>query len=75
MWERFSTSGLAGSYVDDLLATGVEARMDFRPRRALDPFPFRVSPVEEVDDFPRRPAEQAAWCAFRNETGDRSRLT
>ncbi len=53
MWERFSTSGLAGSYVDDLLATGVEARMDFRPRRALDPFPFLVSPIgdDEADPF------------------------
>ncbi len=47
MWERFSTSGLAGSYVDELLAAGVEARMDFRPRRALDPFPFLVSPIED----------------------------
>lgn len=47
MWERFSTSGLAGSYVDDLLAAGVEARLDFRPRRALDPFPFLVSPIED----------------------------
>jgi len=74
MWERFSTSGLAGSYVDDLRAAGVEARMDFRPRRVLDPFPFLVSPLEEVENLPR-PSERAAWCAFRNETGDRSRLT
>ena len=28
MWERFSTSGLAGSYLDDLLADGVNARME-----------------------------------------------
>ncbi|WP_421591007.1 hypothetical protein [Shinella sp. M27] len=52
MWERFSTSGLAGSYVDDMLASGVEARMDFRPRRALDPFPFLVSPIEDEEAEP-----------------------
>ena len=52
MWERFSTSGLAGSYVDDLLAAGVEARMDFRPRRVLDPFPFLVSPIEDTEAEP-----------------------
>ncbi|AOF91288.1 hypothetical protein BSY16_1568 [Sinorhizobium sp. RAC02] len=44
MWERFSTSGLAGAYVDELLAAGVEARMEFRPRRAFDPYPFLVCP-------------------------------
>ncbi|GAA4181167.1 hypothetical protein [Shinella granuli] len=43
MRERFSTSGLAGAYLDELLAAGVEARMEFRPRRALDPHPFLVS--------------------------------
>ncbi|ANH03799.1 hypothetical protein [Shinella sp. HZN7] len=43
MRERFSTSGLAGAYLDELLAGGVEARMEFRPRRALDPHPFLVS--------------------------------
>ena len=47
MWERFSTSGLAGSYVDELLASGVKARMEFRPRRAMDPYPFVVSLTEE----------------------------
>ena len=47
MWERFSTSGLAGSYVDELLAAGIEARMDFRPRRALDPLPFLVISIED----------------------------
>lgn len=48
MWERFSTSGLAGSYLDDLLADGVKAHMEFRPRRALDPYPFLVS-LEESE--------------------------
>ena len=43
MWERFSTSGLAGAYVDELAAAGREARMEFRPRRALDPCPFLVT--------------------------------
>lgn len=52
MWERFSTSGLAGSYVDELLAAGIEARMDFRPRRALDPCPFLVSPIEDDEAEP-----------------------
>lgn len=52
MWERFSTSGLAGSYVDELSAAGVQARMDFRPRRALDPFPFLVSPIDDHDSEP-----------------------
>jgi hypothetical protein len=47
MWERFSTSGLAGSYLDDLLESGVKARMEFRPRRANDPFPFLVGLVED----------------------------
>lgn len=49
MWERFSTSGLAGSYLDDLLADGVNARMDFRPRRAFDPHPFLVSLDDEAE--------------------------
>jgi hypothetical protein len=43
MRERFSTSGLAGAYLDELMADGVEARMEFSPRRALDPHPFLVS--------------------------------
>ena len=43
MWERFSTSGLAGAYVDELVAAGREARMEFRPRRARDPYPFLVT--------------------------------
>ena len=43
MWERFSTSGLAGAYVDELVAAGRKARMEFRPRRALDPHPFLVT--------------------------------
>lgn len=47
MWERFSTSGLAGAYLDELLAAGVDARVEFRPRRALDPFPFLVSPPDD----------------------------
>ena len=47
MWERFSTSGLAGAYLDELLAAGVEARVEFRPRRALDPFPFLVGPLDD----------------------------
>jgi hypothetical protein len=47
MWERFSTSGLAGAYLDGLLADGVAARMEFRPRRALDPYPFLVRPADE----------------------------
>lgn len=59
MWERFSTSGLAGSYVDELLAAGVEARMEFRPRRAFDPFPFLVSPIEND------PSELAPSTAYR----------
>jgi len=46
MWERFSTSGLAGSYVDELSKAGVKAQMEFRPRRALDPYPFLVSLVD-----------------------------
>jgi hypothetical protein len=50
MWERFSTSGLAGSYVDELLASGVKARMEFRPRRATDPCPFVVSLTEEGEE-------------------------
>ena len=49
MWERFSTSGLAGSYVDDLSKAGVKARMDFRPRRAMDPYPFLVSLMDEAE--------------------------
>ena len=49
MWERFSTSGLAGAYIDELLAAGVKAHMEFRPRRALDPFPFLVSLVDESE--------------------------
>jgi hypothetical protein len=52
MWERFSTSGLAGSYIDELLAAGVEAHIAFRPRRALDPFPFLVSPIEDNEAAP-----------------------
>ena len=48
MWERFSTSGLAGAYLDDLSAAGVTACMEFRPRRALDPYPFLVRPVCEA---------------------------
>ena len=52
MWERFSTRGLAGSYVDELLAAGVEARLDIRPRRALDPFPFLVSPIGDHEAEP-----------------------
>jgi hypothetical protein len=47
MWERFRTSGLAGSYLDELTAAGVNARMEFRPRRALDPFPFLVVSIED----------------------------
>lgn len=47
MWERFSTSGLAGSYVDELAASGVRAHMEFRPRRAMDPYPFVVSLTDE----------------------------
>ncbi|CAK7255640.1 hypothetical protein KYK30_14020 [Shinella yambaruensis] len=50
MWQRFSTSGLAGAYLDELLAGGVEARMEFRPRRALDPHPFLVSLDGEGSD-------------------------
>ena len=49
MWGRFSTSGLAGAYVDDLFRAGVEAQMEFRPRRALDPRPFLVGPVGESE--------------------------
>jgi hypothetical protein len=47
MWERFSTSGLAGAYLDELLAAGVEACVEFRPRRALDPAPFLVGPLDD----------------------------
>jgi hypothetical protein len=46
MWERFSSSGLEGSYVDELSKAGVRAAMEFRPRRALDPYPFLVTAVE-----------------------------
>ena len=49
MWERFRTSGLAGSYLDELLAAGIEARMEFRPRRTLDPCPFLVMPVGDSE--------------------------
>jgi hypothetical protein len=56
MWERFSTSGLAGAYLDGLLADGVAARMEFRPRRALDPYPFLVRPADEGrEPLPFRP--------------------
>ena len=66
MWERFSTSGLAGAYVDELLAAGIDARMDFRPRRALDPFPFLVSPMDDGADenFLKQPADQTGWRRF-----------
>lgn len=47
MWKRFSTSGLAGAYLDELLAGGMGAQMEFRPRRALDPFPFLVSLTDD----------------------------
>jgi hypothetical protein len=49
MWERFSTSGLAGAYLDELLATGLDAQMEFRPRRATDPFPFLVSLADDSE--------------------------
>ncbi|HEV7250979.1 MAG TPA: hypothetical protein VGN93_28735 [Shinella sp.] len=62
MWERFSTSGLAGSYLDDLLADGVKARMEFRPRRAFDPHPFLVSLDDEgeAEAFFTRPIDGSA---------------
>ena len=47
MWERFSSSGLEGSYVDELSKAGVRAAMEFRPRRALDPYPFLVRSADE----------------------------
>ena len=49
MWERFSTSGLAGAYLDELLAEGRNAEMAFRPRRAFDPCPFLVSVIVEEE--------------------------
>lgn len=72
MWERFSTSGLAGSYLDDLTAAGMKARMEFRPRRVLDPFPFLVIPVEE-EEKDGLSVEQAACCVSGHERGGRSR--
>ncbi len=62
MWERFSTSGLAGSYLDYLLADGVKARMEFRPRRAFDPHPFLVSLDDEAEGeaFFTRPIDGSA---------------
>jgi hypothetical protein len=67
MWERFSTSGLAGSYLDELTEAGIEARMEFLPRRALDPFPFLVGPVEEDDqaDIPAGPRPVAEVTVLR----------
>lgn len=48
LWEntmligRFSSSGLAGAYADDLAAIGIIAKVVFRPRQVPDPQPFVV---------------------------------
>ncbi|MFC6489689.1 hypothetical protein [Nitratireductor sp. GCM10026969] len=43
--ERFSTSGLAHSYVDGLAAEGIKARVLFRPRRGHNLTPFLVERI------------------------------
>ena len=69
MWERFSTSGLAGAYVDELMETGREARMEFRPRRARDPYPFLVmlEVAKEGETFLSLVYDEAS-CAARGGT-------
>ncbi|MDZ5697817.1 hypothetical protein [Chelativorans sp. M5D2P16] len=50
--ERFSTSGLAHSYVDGLAAEGIIARVLFRPHRGHNLTPFlveRIAPNEGRD--------------------------
>ena len=51
--ERFSSSGLAGAYADELAIEGVIAIVAFRPRRHLDPQPFVVERLQP-------PAESSA---------------
>ena len=66
MWERFSTSGLAGAYLDELSAAGIKARMEFRPRRAADPFPFLVDLVDESEEETER---SWSWHAGKRRSG------
>lgn len=67
MWERFSTSGLAGAYVDELLAEGRNAQMDFRPRRAFDPYPFVVSVIAQEAEEETLPPDVQSLGDYRKD--------
>lgn len=46
LFERFSSRGLAGAYVDVLATDGVIATVAFQPRRHPDPQPFIVNRLQ-----------------------------
>lgn len=46
LFERFSSRGLAGAYVDMLATDGVIATVAFEPRRHPDPQPFIVKRLQ-----------------------------
>ncbi|MFC6489675.1 hypothetical protein [Nitratireductor sp. GCM10026969] len=61
--ERFSTSGLAHSYVDGLAAEGINARVLFRPHRGHNLTPFlveRIAPNEGRRNVGREPSRGLA---------------
>jgi len=59
--ERFSTSGLARSYVDLLASEGKKARVVFRPGRGHELNPFVVERLpENSDDGPHAATSDGA---------------
>ena len=63
--DRFSSAGLAGSFVDDLKLKGIVARFVFAPRSQCDSQPFVVRWEDPVvqDNEPQEEEPQSRWMA------------